>query len=119
MILFLFIILLVLNIEASTNIVSKSEIFKPIRRYLFNRSTSRIYKFLHNLIDCPYCTSVWISLFYICALLLCIKSYIVSVIFIIFMLVIGFHRLSNILHHIIDRTNKNYGYALPMDKENE
>ena len=103
MILFLFIILVILNVEATTNIVSKSEIFKPLRKYLFNHSNNRVGKFFHDLIDCPYCTSVWISLFYICAIFLSVIFNIVALILILFMLVIGLHRLSNILHHLIDR----------------
>jgi len=37
--------LLILNIEAVTNILSKSEMFKPLRAFLFNRSDNRIIKF--------------------------------------------------------------------------
>jgi hypothetical protein len=104
----LYILLMILSVEATTNIVSKSELFKPIRKYLFNLSKYRAIKFLHDLIDCPYCTSVWVSLFHVCTLVL------VSIfggidIFILFMCVLSLHRLSNILHHLIDRINRNYG----------
>ena len=111
-------ILLIINIEAVTNIISKSEIFKPIRSYLFNRSKNKIMKFLHDLIDCPYCTSVWVSLFYV-VLLYLTGAYMLSPVFVFFMLVIAFHRLSNILHHIIDRVDRNSIYDVLLDKEND
>jgi len=114
----LLLVLLIFSIEATTNILSKSELFKPLRQYLFNRSNNRMVKFMHDLIDCPYCTSVWVSLFYICALFLSVDIDATSIL-LIFMCVITLHRLSNILHHLIDRTNKNYGYGLSMETEDD
>jgi len=89
-------ILVALLVESVTNIVSKSEIFLPIRRWLFYKN-----KFLHNLIDCPYCLSVWVGL--LCSVLCDIKltfsenlyvDYIISGLLL--------HRSSNILHYLID-----------------
>jgi len=111
-------ILLLLNIEAVTNILSKSEIFLPLRRFLFNHSNYRVVKLLHGLLDCPYCTSVWVSLFYITMLYLIVEVYALSSVFMFIMLVIAFHRMSNILHHIIDRVDKTPGYDVLMDKDN-
>jgi len=115
----LIIIILILNIEAVTNILSKSEIFKPLRAFLFNRSSNKILKFLHELIDCPYCTSVWVSLFYISMLYLIVEVHVLSSVFVFFMLVIAFHRVSNVLHHMIDRVDKHSGYDVLVDKEND
>ena len=112
-------ILLLLNIEAVTNILSKSEIFLPFRRFLFNHSNYRVVKLLHDLLDCPYCTSVWVSLFYITMLYLIVEVYALSSVFMFIMLVIAFHRMSNILHHIIDRVDKTTGYDVLVDKEND
>ena len=111
--------LLILNIEAVTNILSKSEMFKPLRAFLFNRSDNRIIKFLHEILDCPYCLSVWVSLFYITVLYITMYVYALSSVFIFIMLVIAFHRLSNILHHIIDRVDKTSGYDVLVDKGNK
>lgn len=111
-------ILLIINIEALTNIISKSELFKPLRAFLFNRSNIGIVKFLHDLIDCPYCTSVWVSLFYV-SLIYLSEVFMFSGIVLFFMLVFAFHRISNILHHIIDRVDINSGYDVLMDKEND
>lgn len=112
-------ILLILNVEAVTNILSKSEIFKPFRAFLFKHSTNRIMKFLHELIDCPYCTSVWVSLFYVTMLYLVVEVYALSSVFVFFMLVIALHRIANVLHHIIDRVDKHSGYDVLVDKEND
>ena len=111
--------LLIINIEAVTNILSKSEMFKPLRAFLFNRSNGKWLKFLHDLLDCPYCTSVWVSLFYVIMLYITIDVYALSSVFIFIMLVIAFHRLSNILHHIIDRVDKTSGYDVLVDKDNK
>jgi len=117
---FIFIlVLLVLNIEAVTNILSKSEMFKPLRASLFNHSGNRIVKFLHEVLDCPYCTSVWVSLFYVVMLYLVVEVYALSSAFMFIMFVIAFHRLSNILHHIIDRVDKTSGYDVLVDKDNK
>jgi hypothetical protein len=115
---FFILILLVLNIEAVTNILSKSEIFKPLRAFLFNHSSNRVMRFLHDLLDCPYCTSVWVSLFYITMLYL-VEVYALSSVFVFVMLVIAFHRMANILHHIIDRVDRTPGYDVLVDKEND
>lgn len=114
----LLLILLVINIEAVTNLISKSEIFKPLRAFLFNHSNIKIIKFIHELVDCPYCTSVWVSLFCVLFFYLA-QTYALMPMFIFFMLVISMHRLSNILHHIIDRIDRNSGYDVLMDKEND
>jgi len=112
-------ILLILNIEAVTNILSKSEIIKPIRSFLFSRSNNKGIKFLHDLLDCPYCTSVWVSLFYMTMLYLIVGVYALSSVFVFFMLVIALHRLSNILHHVIDRIDSNNRYDVLVDKDND
>ena len=112
-------ILLILNIEAVTNILSKSEIFKPLRKFLFDHSSNRVLKFLHNILDCPYCTSVWVSLFYIGMLYLIVEVYALSSVFVFMLLVIAFHRMANVLHHIIDRVDNSPGYDVLMDKEND
>jgi len=103
----IFVLLLLLNIEASTNIVSKSELFKPLRRFLFRvGEKNRFFKYLHELMDCPYCMSVWMSAFYVCASLLVLCSTTFLGIFLIFCIIIALHRLSNVLHYVIDLFEK-------------
>jgi hypothetical protein len=116
--LFFILILLIINIEAVTNILSKSDIFKPVRRFLFNRSNNRSIRFLHDLLDCPYCTSIWVSLLYV-TIFCMVEVYALSSAFMFVMLVIALHRMANLLHHVIDRVDKNSGYDVLLDKEND
>ena len=108
--LLLMMVVVVINVEAVTNIISKSELFKPLRGGLFNLYNSRGIKFagfIHNIVDCPYCTSVWVSVFYVLCVYLSANSSMFLSVFICFCLIIMIHRFSNIMHHIIDRINGN------------
>lgn len=91
--------------EAVTEIVTKSQLFLPIRRFFFKRSKHKICNFLHDLLDCGYCTSVWIGVF------TSIYFYHQSFSFVmLFLIGLVIHRLSNVLHFIVDRTNENHVY---------
>jgi hypothetical protein len=90
-------VLLVITTEAITGIVSKSEIFYSLRKWLFGK-----WQWLHRLVDCPYCLSVWVAavlttLYYL--------SHVLDFYLPFKILLYGFtiHRLSNILHFCIDR----------------
>ncbi len=84
--------------EAITGIVTKSEIFRPLRKLLFDLGQDRkIFLWFHNLLDCGYCFSVWAGT---------LSSFLLfrdSSIFVCLLLGLVLHRLSNILHDIIDR----------------
>ena len=108
------IICTIILIEAITNILTKSELFRPLRAYLFS-SNNKILKFVHNILDCAYCTSVWVSLSSILLLCLYINNLLPQMLALFFMGII-LHRLSNILHFIIDRIDSNH---IGLDKENE
>ena len=98
------ILIAILCIEATTNLLSKSLIFQPLRKYLFNLSNSRrpIFKFIHNIIDCPYCCSVWVSFFYTLMLYLFIVK-VLPTFFMWFFVALALHRTANTLHYIMDR----------------
>ena len=104
----------IILIEAITNILTKSDIFRPLRAYLFE-SDNKVLKFIHNILDCPYCTSVWVSLSSILLLCLYLNNLLPHILALFFMGVI-LHRLSNILHCLIDRIDSNH---IGLDKENE
>lgn len=93
---------LIIFTEAITEIITKSELFSPVRKFFFNRRKFFLFEFIHNLLDCGYCTSVWVGMF---------SAYVFffldSIFFNIFFMGIVLHRLSNILHFIIDRINRN------------
>lgn len=108
----IFIIIVLFNlvlVEAMTNLLTKSELFLPVRKYLFE-SNNRVYKFISKIVDCPYCTSVWVSLFCVCMLYLFLVNLLPTV-FVLFFAGIVIHRLSNVLHCIIDRIDSNHRFG--------
>jgi len=107
------ILITIILIEAITNILSKSELFSPLREFLFN-SNSKVLRFIHNMIDCPYCTSVWVSLFLTVMLYLYNINTLPQILALFFMGIV-LHRISNVLHFVIDRIDSNH---VDLDKEN-
>lgn len=101
--LLIYLILIVFSIEATTEIVSKSEFFYPVRKFLFEHKRNKVLNFLHNLLDCPYCTSVWVSFFYVLLFYFILTG---SYVAIILPMILTFHRLANITHFVIDRINR-------------
>lgn len=94
-------LLYIILVEAITEIVTKSEIFEPLRAYIFRRAkNSFFFTWLHKLLDCGYCFSMW-------------SGMLISILFLrdVFMLhwsidwfimAIVLHRLSNMFHNIMD-----------------
>lgn len=97
----LFIFFAIILTEAITQIITKSELFRPVRKFFFDRRKNKLCSYIHDLLDCGYCTSVWVGWFVVIAFL-----YINSVILNVFFAGLVLHRLSNILHFIIDRIQK-------------
>jgi hypothetical protein len=93
-------ILLAIATEATTNIITKSTMFEPLRKWIFEKREKKVFRFVNNLIDCPYCTSVWVAM-----LLFCLYGLIPF--FSMILMVLAIHRFSNIIHHIIDRLDSN------------
>jgi len=98
----LFFILIPLSIEATTELVSKSEFFSPVREWVFNKKSKKVFNFIHSVLDCPYCLSVWVSMFSTLFFYLVLYGYLPSILLILPTILI-FHRLSNIIHFSIDR----------------
>jgi len=100
LILTIHVLIIIIATEATTEIITKSELFKPLRAWLFKKGNegSKPLKFLHALLDCGYCTSVWVSLFMFCSYLVLPQK---GLILVLSILVI--HRLSNLFHNIMDR----------------
>jgi predicted Abi (CAAX) family protease len=67
---------------------------------------NKLFRFIHALVDCPYCLSVWVSLLCVVLLYLYINNCLPFVL-VWACVVIIFHRLSNILHFVIDRIEGN------------
>lgn len=94
-------VLAIIFTEAITELVVKSEIFSPIREFFFNKRENKIFKFIHDLLDCGYCFSVW-SAFLAFIMLFVFNNNITM--FLVVSVVL--HRLSNITHFIIDRIGR-------------
>lgn len=90
--------------EAITELVVKSEIFRPLRAKIFALGQeNKFFGWVHNLLDCGYCFSVWagwavaflfrneFNLFY---------QYLDWVLIGLF-----FHRMANLAHNIMDRVH--------------
>src|SRR6056297_4235391 len=102
-ILILKLIVAVICTEAMTELAVKSDIFLPLRKFLFG-SRFRIFNFIHKIFDCGYCFSVWAAMLSI--VLICN----INIFTIYFMAVLVIHRLSNVLHSVGDVIRKNSEY---------
>ena len=97
-------ILAVIITEAITELLTKSEIFIPLRGFFFNRRDKKVFGFIHKLLDCGYCTSVWSGWFV--ALVFFKDIGILNVWVDWFFVGLVIHRLSNVLHFLIDRLDR-------------
>jgi hypothetical protein len=91
-------------VEAITEILTKSELFEPVRKFFFDRKKNKLFNKLHDLIDCGYCTSVWIGFF--TALLIFSDVNFINKYIDWFIIGLILHRLANFLHSIFDWINK-------------
>jgi len=87
--------IMVVSIEALTELIIKSEIFEPLRNFFLNRKSKKLCGFINNILQCPYCFSVWASLIVIC---MSYNSYSIFILYVLCM-----HRLSNVCHNIFDK----------------
>ena len=92
-------VVFVIVTEAITELLTKSDFFKPLRKYLFKHNKNKVCWFIHEVLDCGYCTSVWVALFtsYFLMVSLYVNDFLLW--FILWILV---HRGSNIAHNLID-----------------
>lgn len=86
--------------EALTQIITKSLLFLPLRAWFFNRKHNKILEFIHELLDCGYCMSVWVGCFCSILLLNDIKLVFWPIDWFLWGLIV--HRLSNFFHFIMD-----------------
>lgn len=98
---FLFAVILT---EAITEILTKARLLEPIHQRVFNKiKEGNFFERLYELMSCGYCVSVWVGWFV--ALLLFFDSSFICKGVDWFFIGIVLHRLSNILHFVIDRIN--------------
>ncbi len=98
-------------VEAITGIVTKSGVFLRFREFIFSISDKLfIFRFLSDMIQCPYCFSVWAGWFISVVLNIKIDfDYNLLPADSVFLLFMSYffsglvlHRLANILHSVID-----------------
>jgi hypothetical protein len=104
--LFIQVLCLVVLTEALTELVVKSEIFKPFRNYM---SKSAWFK---ELIHCGYCFSVWVA-FWVVLLTQTTYPLVPSTVpgshwLDICLMTLVVHRASNVLHNVIDKWTDKY-----------
>lgn len=102
MIVVYFIIAVILT-EAVTEVVVKSYFFEPFRKYFFVRQEKNLfYSKFSYLLECGYCFSVWAGMF---SSIVMFEFYGDVELSNVQLIVIGIvvHRVSNILHYLIDR----------------
>ena len=94
-------IISVILTEAITEVLVKDQITMFIREWLFNHKTNKVFKFLHDLLDCGRCCSFGVG---ICMSVIFIDTILINeyVSWLLFGLII--HRMSNLWHFVIDRT---------------
>lgn len=105
--LLIYIPLSILAVEAATELIVKSEIFRPLVNRLKNAGP-----FMEKLLSCGFCTSVWVSM--PPAL---VFAGLTSPVLVIFWLLV-FHRGSNYLHNINDKYFDKYYDPRYKDREN-
>ncbi len=86
-------------VEALTQLIQKSVFFSAFRAS-FKEDT-----FFNTLLECPYCTSVWISMFVTLCVVLSGFNLVFfgNLVFDIFVFFVGCHRFSNLIHDVWDR----------------
>jgi hypothetical protein len=101
--LFLKIFAAVVLTEAITELVVKSELFEPLRSKIFDLSNkSKFFDWVHRLLDCGYCFSVWAG--WLIAFLLFFGNKIFLHGYLDWVIVgLVLHRLSNMFHFLLDR----------------
>ena len=97
-------LLAVVLTEAITEIVTKSEIFNPIRAKIFSLGQSnKFFSWLHSLLDCGYCFSVWAGA--LTAILFFRDVNLIHVYIDWFFVALVLHRLSNLFHNFVDKVH--------------
>ena len=92
-------------VEGITQLVQKSVFFGPVRDFFSAREKNIICAFFSNMLSCPYCTSVWVSMFITLCVLVSGFSLVIlgNVVIDYFLFFIVVHRFSNLIHDVWDR----------------
>jgi hypothetical protein len=106
---FIILLLCIVANEGLTELLSKSIFFSPLRNHLQLQS-NKIFIFFSRAVECPYCSSVWTSMFLTLLVFIFYTPVLTdSIIVDSFLFLVIVHRCSNYLHDLSDRYfNKEY-----------
>ena len=105
-------VMAIIATEAATNLITKSEFsILFIKEPLFKLRRFKVFNFIHDILDCGYCTSVWMACVF--ALFFLTNSFN----FVILILVL--HRLANMLHFSIDLIDEKRSRELDFTSKGE
>lgn len=92
----------IVAVEALTEILTKSSFFYPVRKWIFKKAPTNIFfKFIHRLLDCGYCTSVWIS-FIMTSFFISYLRFTNIWVFDYLVMSMVIHKGSNLVHNLMD-----------------
>lgn len=86
----------VIAAEATTEIVVKSYLFRPVREALSGK-----FRRLHKLVSCPHCFSLWASFLWVLVVFFSVSTPVPAILLPLAGVVV--HRCSNYLHMVVDR----------------
>ena len=94
----LIIILMALSTQRLTHFITKEKIIKSLRDYIKAKSQSNSFMYtLHELIICPWCTSMWVALFVI------IVYYVFPIISIPFFILLSISGVASIIQALLSK----------------
>lgn len=105
MVLFFYVLLAGFLVEGITQLVQKSVFFSPVREFFELKSNYKLCRFFNTVLGCPYCTSVWVSMF-VTVLILASEIRLVlfgTLVIDYFLFFLVCHRVSNLIHDLWDR----------------
>jgi len=87
-------ILTIISIEAVTELIFRAGPLQSSREWLIEKTPRLDFPGYGHLLECKYCVSFWVGLFFALGYLFFIENKA----FLCFLYVVSFHRLSNLLH---------------------
>jgi len=90
--------------EAITEVITKSQIFSPLRARIFKLGReNKFFDWFHSLLDCGYCFSMWSGI--LIAILFFRETNLLHWSVDWFFVAVVLHRLSNLFHNLLDRVH--------------
>ena len=109
---FLDMVMIIIAVEAATNLITKSEFsIRFIKQPIFKLRRFKAFNFMHDILDCGYCTSVWVALVF--------AVFFITDTFNWLIIILVLHRMSNLLHFFIDWVDEKRTRVLDFNSKGE